>query len=57
MKKYDFINLITATSDEVEEVFVEIDGVEYDLEIEEREETFDGFDTVYPSHIVIKPKQ
>ena len=54
MKISDFINQITDTSDDVEEVLVEIDGTEYEFSIEERPEVFDGFDTVYPAHIVLR---
>ena len=54
MQISDFINRITDTSDDVEEVLVEIDGAEYEFTIEERPEVFDGFDTVYPAHIVLR---
>lgn len=40
-----------------EEVFLEIDEYEFDLDVELRDEVFDGFDEVFPSHLVIKPKK
>lgn len=55
MNKYELIDLLCSNDDE--EVFIEIDGVLYDIEIGHQEETFDGFDTVYPASITLKPKE
>ena len=56
MKINDFVNQFTNASDDVEEVYIEIDGVEYEFTVEERPEVFDGFDTVYPAHIALVKK-
>ncbi len=55
MKKSDLIDLLYSFDEE--EVFLEIDEYEFDLDVELRDEVFDGFDEVFPSHLVIKPKK
>lgn len=38
-----------------EKIFIEgEDGILYEIEAAEREEQFDGWDTVYPKHLVLK---
>ena len=44
----------TLSSSDDEEVFIEHDDILYDIDIDRCEETFDGFDTVYPAAIVLK---
>lgn len=40
-----------------EEVYIEDeDGVTHEIDLEERDEVFDGWDTAYPKHIIIKKK-
>ena len=56
MKKSKLINLLYSNDDE-EEVYIEIDNVQYDIEVGHQEEIFDGFDTVYPPSLILKPKQ
>lgn len=56
MKKSELINILS--SSEEEEVFVvDEDGWEHDIEIEHKDEVFDGFYTAYPACIVIKAKK
>ena len=45
------------SNDDEEEVYIEIDNVQYDIEVGHQEEIFDGFDTVYPPSLILKPKQ
>ena len=54
MKKLDLIDILT-DNDSEEEVFVNIDGTLYDIEIEHVPESFDGFETAYPAAIALKP--
>lgn len=54
MKKSELINLLY--SYEEDEVFIEIEDFEWDIKLEQREQIFDGFDEVYPAHLVIKKK-
>ena len=55
MKKSDLIELLYSASEE--EVLIEIDDVLYEIEIDHIEETFDGFDTVYPACLALKIKK
>lgn len=55
MNKLELIELLY--SNDEEEVFIEIDDTLYEIEIGHQEETFDGFDTVYPASLILKPKQ
>lgn len=54
MNKYELIELLYSSDEE--EVFIEIDDTLYEIEIGHQEETFDGFDTVYPASLTLKPK-
>lgn len=54
MKLSDLTERLSSATEE--EVFVEIDGVQYDFDLDRSEETFDGFFTVYPAAIILKPK-
>lgn len=55
MKRLKLIELLS--SFDVDEVFIEIEDWEHDIEVEERDEVFDGFDEVFPAHLVLKPKK
>ena len=55
MKISDLIETLYSVDEE--EVYVNIDGVLYEIEIEHHEEIFDGFDSVYPGCISIKAKK
>lgn len=55
MKISDLIETLYSVDEE--ELYVNIDGVLYEIEIEHHEETFDGFDTVEPSCISIKARR
>lgn len=55
MKISELIELLYSVDEE--EVFVNLDGELYEIDIEHHEETFDGFDTVYPSCISFKAKK
>lgn len=52
MKKSELIKLLLLT--EAEEVYVQDGDYEYDIDVEESEECFDGFDTVYPARVTLK---
>lgn len=54
MNKSELIELLL--SSEENEVFIEIDGWQYEIEIDHKEEAFDGFDTAFPASISLKPK-
>ena len=60
MKISELVQLLSSRSEELEEdaeILAESeDGMLYDIEIEDAEEMFDGFDTFYPAglKIVIK---
>lgn len=60
MKISELVQLLSSRSEELEEdaeILAEgEDGILYDIEIEDTEEVFDGFDTFYPAglKIVIK---
>lgn len=55
MEKLELINILEQMDEE--EVFIEINGTLYDIEIGQVEEAFDGFDTVYPACISLKAKK
>ncbi len=55
MKTLDLIRVLSSATEE--EVYIEIDDTLYEIEIGHCEEAFDGFDTVYPACITLKPKQ
>lgn len=57
MKKSELIRLLYSCSEE--EVYIKNpnDGVLDEIEIEQIEETFDGFDTFNPACIALKIKQ
>lgn len=55
MKTYDLIKLLSSATEE--EVYIEIDDTLYEIERGHCDEAFDGFDTVYPACITLKPKQ
>lgn len=55
MNKSELINLLYSNSEE--ELYIEKDGYLYEIEIGHQEEQFDGFDTVYPACIVLKPQE
>lgn len=55
MKISDLIELLYSVDEE--EVFVEIDDTMYEIEVGHQEEMFDGFDTVYPACLTLKPKR
>lgn len=53
MKKSDLIERLSSESED--EVYIEIDGVLYDIDFGHEEEKFDGFYTAYPAAITLKP--
>lgn len=60
MKIYEMADLLYSKGEQLPdegEILVEQDGILYDFDIEDTEEIFDGFDTVYPAglKIVLKP--
>lgn len=55
MKTLELADLLYALDSK--EVYIEDeDGMLYEIAFEERDEMFDGWDTVYPKHIVLKRK-
>lgn len=44
-------------SAEEDEVLIDVDGTLYEIEIDHVEQSFDGFYTLYPAAISLKPKQ
>lgn len=52
MKTSDLIELLCSANEE--EVYIEIDGTLYEIEIGHEEEAFDGFDTAYPACLTFK---
>lgn len=40
-----------------DEVFIEMDGLLYDIDFGHEDETFDGFYTAYPASLTLKPKE
>lgn len=55
MNRLELIELLSSASED--EVFIDSDGLLYDIEIGHEAEQFDGFDTVYPASLTLKPKQ
>lgn len=53
MNKLELIQMLSLMDEE--DIYIEIDEVQYDIGITQREETFDGFDTVYPASISLIP--
>ena len=57
MKISELVQLLSSRSEELEEdaeILAEgEDGMLYDIEIEDTEEVFDGFDTFYPAGLKI----
>lgn len=53
MKKSELIRLLS--SSEEDEVYIETDEATYDIEIDHIEQQFDGFATVYPASIALRP--
>lgn len=53
MDKSELINLLY--SNDEQEVYIEIDGMLYEFEIGHQEQAFDGFDTLYPACLTLKP--
>ena len=54
MKKSELIKRLYYASED--EVFIEIDGILYDIDFGHEEEKFDGFYTAYPASLTLKPK-
>ena len=52
MKKSELIKRLYSASED--EVYIEIDGVLYDIDFGHEEEKFDGFYTVYPAALTLK---
>lgn len=55
MNKSELIALLYSLDEE--EVFIEKDDFLCEIEVSVIEEVFDGFDTMYPSSIVLKAKE
>lgn len=53
MKKSELIERLSSASED--EVYIEIDGVLYDIDFGHEEEKFDGFYTAYPASLTLKP--
>lgn len=53
MKKSELIELLSSSDEE--EVFIDVDDTLYEIEPDHVDEVFDGFDTVYPACIALKP--
>lgn len=53
MNKSEMIDLLLSSDDK--DVLVDVDGILYDFEIGHEDECFDGFDTVYPACLTLKP--
>lgn len=50
------LKLIQQLRDSTEEdVYIDIDGTLYEIEINHEDEVFDGFDTLYPASLTLKP--
>ena len=54
MKKSELIERLSSASED--EVFIEIDGILYDIDFGHEEEKFDGFVTFYPASLTLRPK-
>lgn len=53
MKKSELIERLYSESED--EVYIEIDGILYDIDFGHEEEKFDGFYTAYPPALILKP--
>ena len=53
MKKSELIERLSSASED--EVFIEVDGLLYDIDFGHEEEKFDGFFTAYPASLILKP--
>lgn len=54
MKKSELTERLSSESED--EVYIEIDGVLYDIDFGHEEEKFDGFYTAFPAALTLKPK-
>lgn len=58
MKTYELIGILSSSKDDgFEDVLIEIDGTLYEVsrDIDFHDESFDGFDTVFPAAVVLRP--
>jgi len=55
MNKSELIELLYSCDEE--DVLIDIDGTLYEIEIDHVPEAFDGFYTLYPASISLKPKE
>lgn len=56
MKKSELINLLSSSDED--EIYIKVgNDILPDIEVEHLEEEFDGFYTVLPAAIVLKPKE
>ncbi len=53
MTKSELIRQLSSASED--EVLIEIDGTLYEFDFGHQEETFDGFYTVFPACLTLKP--
>lgn len=53
MNKSELINLLLSSDEE--DIRIDVDDILYDFEIGHEEESFDGFDAVYPACLTLKP--
>lgn len=54
MKKSELIRRLSSLDEE--EVFIDINGVQYEIELDQVEESFDGFESFFPASISLIPK-
>lgn len=55
MNKSELIALLYSLDEE--DVYIEMDDLLCEIDVSVTEEVFDGFDTVYPSSVVLKAKK
>ena len=58
MKTYELISILSSSKDDgFEDVLIDIDGTLYEIsrDIGFQDEAFDGFDTVFPASVVLRP--
>ena len=58
MKTYELIDILSSSKDDgFEDVLIDIDGTLYEIsrDIGFQDEAFDGFDTVFPASVVLRP--
>lgn len=58
MKTYELIDILSSSEDDgFEDVLIDIDGTLYEVsrDIGLQDEAFDGFDTVSPAAVVLRP--